>query len=398
MPSNNLIPRNCSHFFSSSFCFCIVEFDRRLIRAKSTSTVIGQPNRNVSVTNSPQRKRVEMHDTSNGSAKMTTTEMANGETNELRKPRTPIPSTAHEPNVAQQLIKNIQNVLSSPRQLREKIAVSLPTAETVKEIKRTASPIETTPTPKPTPTPTSAPNAETKIKTEETLLPVKQPTASVVVNEQVQNGEKVRLVFASNHYSGYVRSAASDAEFFDLLQRVAVSAQNAAKLTELPKRNEMVSAPFLGDYYRAIIVKAESIDLPIRVAFLDFGNIDAVKFDDLRALEDDLKNAKRFTFRIFFDGVDRETSNDEGLELLKQVELETKTSFSIYSSSNSPVIVKDSLVKLVNTKTKECLNDKLTPTKASKSSPAEPESPTPKTPPATVSPISPSKKVCQHRM
>lgn len=363
----------------------LFSFNRRLIRAKSTSTIIGQASRIVSATNSPQRKRVEMQDTTDGAAKSTALEIE-AEPKELRKPRASLANAENEVKIAQQPVKDAHPVLTPPRKLHETVTASAAITES---------------SPKPSAVTTNGTSPESSAATS-TLKPMisksnakaEVTATSIIVNDDVKNGAKVKLVYANNHYSAYVRSAALDVEYADLLQRVVESAATARKLTELPKRNDMVSAPFLGDYYRAIVVKAESTDQPIRVAFLDFGNIDAVMFDDLRELPDDLKNAKRFTFRIFFDGVDRETPNKEGFTLLKHIENEVKTTFTIHSSSNSPLIVKDSMVKLVNAKTKEILNDKLAPAMtaaAIETPPAEPK-PTSKSPPAVLPPT-PIKKV-----
>lgn len=361
-------------------------FYRRLIRAKSTCTIIGQFSRNVSATNSPPRKRVEMQDTSLGCAEVTATKTG-AESKELCESRAPIVTAGNETKVAHQPVKDAQNVLSPPRKPHEKATVASTIADTIKE-----SSIKATNGMSPEPCvaiakaeSTASPARVTEIRSDANVVspPVPRPAASVTRNDEFKNGSKVRLVYAGNHYSAYIRSSASDVEYSNILGRVAEAAVNASKLTELPKRNDMVSAPFLGDYYRAVIVKAESMEQPIRVAFLDFGNVDTVTFDDLRELDDDLKNAKRFTFRIFFDGVDRETPNPAGLALLKQVENEVKTSFTMHCSSNSPLIGRDSLVKLINTETMECLNDKLASTAAT----AKPASePTPKTQPPVVPP------------
>lgn len=182
------------------------------------------------------------------------------------------------------------------------------------------------------------------------------------VSDGLQSGAEVELVYASNHYSAYVRSTDSDGEYYDLLDRVFDSSAHANKSNELPMRGDIVAAPFCGEYYRAVVLEAESREQPIHVVFLDYGNVDAVKFEDLRDMENDLKKAKRFTFRILFDGVDREKPNQETLELLKS---EEGTLFTIHCSPDSPTVVENSIVRLINAKTKECLNDKLVSTQAS---------------------------------
>lgn len=357
--------------------FSFFNFYRRLIRAKSTCTVIGQSRRNVSATNSPSRKRVEMQDTSIGSPEMTATKIG-AESKELCEPRAPIVSAGNETKVSHQPIKDEQNVLSPPRKPYEKATVASTIADTIKESSAKAM-NGMSPEPAVAMAKTVPPAPVTEIKNKANVLspPVAKPAATLTRNDELKNGSKVRLVYAGNHYSAYVRSTASDAEYTSILGRVAEAAVNASKLTELPARNDMVSAPFLGDYYRAIVVRVESKEQPIRVAFLDFGNVDTVKFDDLRALDDDLKNAKCFTFRILFDGIDRETPNPDGLALLKQVENEPKTSFTMHCGSNSPAIARDSLVKLINTKTMECLNDKLASTAAKPAAEPTQKSPTP---------------------
>lgn len=335
-----------------------------------------------------------MQDTSIGCAEVTVTK-TDAEPNELCKPLAP---TASEPKIAHQPVKDTQNVLSPPRKLHERAPVASTIADTIKESSTKAmnglSPEPSIAIAKAESN--ASPAQFTEIKTEANTVssPVAKSAASVARHDELKNGSKVRLVYASNHYSAYIRSSASDSEYSSILARVAETAAKAGKLTKLPQRNDMVSAPFLGDYYRAIVVKAESTEQPIRVAFLDFGNVDTVQFDDLRELDDDLKNAKRFTFRVFFDGVDRETPNPEGLALLKQVENEVKTSFTMHCGSNTPLIVKDSLVKLINTKTMECLNDKLTSTAATAKPPTEPTSILKSSPP--VLPPTPPKKVGSH--
>lgn len=323
--------------------------------------------RNVSVTNSPQRKRVETQGTPNGVVKLTADE-TDAEPKELRKPRAPtVMSAENDVKVAQQPLKG----LTPPRKLHDNENTEKPTPVATNGTK-SVSPVAAS---------ASKPIDDIKLKEDATK-------AVVVACDELKNGTKVKLVYASNHWSAYIRSAASDTEYAELLQRVVESAATAAKLTALPKRNDMVSAPFLGDHYRAIVVKAEAIDQPIRVAFLDFGNIDVVKFDELRELDANLK-AKRFTFRIFLDGVDRETPNQDGFALLKQIENEPKT-FTVHSSSNESVIVRDSLVKLVDAKTKECLNDKLAPALKPAETPLTtlPEEPAA---PAVVAPTPPKK-------
>lgn len=177
----------------------------------------------------------------------------------------------------------------------------------------------------------------------------------------LENGAKVKLVHADDHYSAYIRSTAVDAEYYDILSRVISSIEHANKLNELPLRGDLVAAPYDGYYNRAIVLGAKSKELPVRVAFLDHGNVTDVRFDDLRVLPDDLKNAKRFIFRVYFDGVYRKAVNKAGLQLLKKLETDVQTLFTVHCSSNNSTIARKSIVKLVDVETNECLNDKLVP-------------------------------------
>lgn len=190
-------------------------------------------------------------------------------------------------------------------------------------------------------------------------------SAPVATNATLRNGEQVTVVNAGKKIdsvsSAYVRSVASDVDYFDVVNRVTASSVNARYLSEVPKKNDIVAVPHRGVHCRAFVLKAESTKRPILVKLLDYGINITVNFSEIKKLSVALQNAKRFVVLISFDEVHHGTNNKKGFELLQRLAIDRDTTFTIHSSSNKRIICKKSKVKLINTETLECLNAKLEP-------------------------------------
>lgn len=137
------------------------------------------------------------------------------------------------------------------------------------------------------------------------------------VDSIIQNGDRVFLTEAATHFAVYIRSERTAEEYSKLVNEVSIAAthKSAPKLTEYPNKNDIVAAPFEGQYYRAMVVNVNEDKGEVKVGFVDYGNTAVVPFKTLRDIPKDLKEHRRLTIRVHLKGLDSELSANESNEL-----------------------------------------------------------------------------------
>lgn len=182
----------------------------------------------------------------------------------------------------------------------------------------------------------------------------KAPKAAEPDVIELPNGSLVYNCYTTNHYSLFIRPAdkVSNKEYLQILKDTNTSASKANNLTDLPARNDVVAAFFEDGFYRATVIRAEAIDRPIRVGFMDYGNTAEVAFDQIRELPETLKNAKKLAIKCFLAGVDKEKENPA---LLRKLQATENGGELIAQTPDGSAIVKGSFISLVDPETKESL-------------------------------------------
>lgn len=199
--------------------------------------------------------------------------------------------------------------------------------------------------------PMSQPAVTSPITANKTVVDTQKKPLAI---EEIKNHSKVYITYVCNQSSVYVRLIDSNNEYINFLKSVDDSANTSANLSEFPNRENIVLAPFEGNYYRALVISANNSDA-IRLAFLDFGNVESIPFNKLKELSADLKFKKRFAVKLTLDSVSSDTKYSDGIKVLKALE-----------GNLTPILVKcdgtvskDSKVTLIDLSTKENVNQKI---------------------------------------
>lgn len=127
----------------------------------------------------------------------------------------------------------------------------------------------------------------------------------------------VKITHVINHRLLFVRpgTVTDDIAFTKFINEIIRSAKVSPNYKSLPEIGELVLAHFSDFYQRALVLK----HLPnekVVVAFIDFGNIEVVNFNELKKMSDKLKQIKRFATKIMLKNVDDGFMDEQAIEYL----------------------------------------------------------------------------------
>lgn len=155
-------------------------------------------------------------------------------------------------------------------------------------------------------------------------------------SEPINPNDKVVISSVSDIHTVFVRPKQAKESFQNINAEGVSEAASGKKLTALPERNDMVLAPYENHYYRAIVMKAKSKVQPIEVAFIDFGNADEVKFDDLKEISDRLAAHKKVITKITLKPIPEQLKAAEVLSFLDKAVV-NEIEFTIQFDSETPI-------------------------------------------------------------
>ncbi|XP_011190272.1 protein vreteno [Zeugodacus cucurbitae] len=177
---------------------------------------------------------------------------------------------------------------------------------------------------------------------------VEKATTEKVQSKRIpRSGNLVALTAISKTNIVFIRSKADkdDLNFFKLVNDVQNAAKHLKKLSKTPICGQIVITDFEGQYNRAMILNSDN-ERHIKLVYVDYGNLDARKLEDLYEAPEQLINIQRFVEPVilkdvpdmymteeirkfmysYLDGIDLVLKYDENSDLLSdqgvyQVEL-----------------------------------------------------------------------------
>lgn len=157
-------------------------------------------------------------------------------------------------------------------------------------------------------------NLKTMMAARAATKPVEQPKPKIPDPMPIAAKSKVVISYVDND-SVYVRPANVNAQVVaDSLKY----AKKANRLSALPSRSDLVLAPFDGGYYRAVVIKADTME-EIHVAFIDFGNKEKIKLDELKEMSHELAAPKRLVTKISMKPLPEKLEKQKVLKLMKKL-------------------------------------------------------------------------------
>lgn len=131
-----------------------------------------------------------------------------------------------------------------------------------------------------------------------------------------KSNTEVKLVCFVDFRTVYVRpsNACDEMEFIRLLNDVAKAAKTSPKM-KTPKCGHLALAPFEMSYHRVLILKLLNEHESI-VAFIDYGNVEAVDIANLKIMPSELKRKPRMVTKFILKNVPNTMCNDRTMTIL----------------------------------------------------------------------------------
>lgn len=125
------------------------------------------------------------------------------------------------------------------------------------------------------------------------------------------NKSKVFLTYVSNSKIIYVRSAerSESRAYINLLRSIGDYIDHAVPLIEVPAQGAIIAAIFEGIFYRCRVIYVSVHSDDILVDFIDFGNVEKIKFADARYLPQEFQTIKPTVTMITLKGLTDQNSN-----------------------------------------------------------------------------------------
>lgn len=168
----------------------------------------------------------------------------------------------------------------------------------------------------------------------------------------VKNRSRVVMTYSKDYKFAFIRPVDRSEDFLKFTMKVIKLAKDANYAKELPERDDLILAPFEGNYYRAIVLRNDETENILKVAFLDFGNIENISRDKIKIVNDDILLAPRFSKRVVLKDITVDQKNkkiDNFMEQLANDEVELVIKFDD----------DEALVELFDAATKESINGKI---------------------------------------
>lgn len=152
-------------------------------------------------------------------------------------------------------------------------------------------------------------------------------------SEKIRDDSLITITHICDHRSLFVRpsSVKCDAFYANISVDLNVQGCNTKPLVELPKCGSIVLAHIGNEFHRVVILKAKSKNCPIKVFYLDWGNICEVSLSQLYHIRFRLRHTKTVLRKVNLYGVSADNPNDYQYQFLS----------SIYESKK-PLILRNS--------------------------------------------------------
>lgn len=189
-------------------------------------------------------------------------------------------------------------------------------------------------------------------------------TSSLPPSQRIPNDSEVFITYVKTHQKVYIRSLATDDAYRTLMHDVAEAASTAPKLCSFPiPKKDNVLAPYDDIYYRGFVLECNTAARTVRVAFIDFGNIEDVPFDGLKQLPEELCQRPRLVLLAQLKNV--RDNIKEGEAEMMQIHLENISEFSeepahvLKVRGEGANIEHNQTVELFDLHTNQSISDKL---------------------------------------
>lgn len=172
----------------------------------------------------------------------------------------------------------------------------------------------------------------------------------------IRNNSRVIMTYTRDCKSAFIRPANQSEDFLKFTLKLVKLAKEANYAEELPKRDDLVLAPFEGNYYRAIVLLSEEADNMVKVAFLDFGNVADISRDKIKIVNDDILLKPRFSKRVLLQGIKVGQKNQEIENFMQHL---VNEEVELIIKFDDDTLKTGTLVELIDAATKESINGKI---------------------------------------
>lgn len=175
----------------------------------------------------------------------------------------------------------------------------------------------------------------------------------------IANNSEIHITHVRNNKSIYIRDAATNDEYSQLLRDIDMASKTSSSLTTYPLKNDMVMAPFDGIYYRAVTISSDKIAGTVKVGFLDFGNSEEVLLTRLKELPEKLQNHRRLVFWVNLKDIDDDIEESDAVTMKKYLEEFMVHGKSVRVKSDKAEINQRDEVELFDMITNDSISDAL---------------------------------------
>lgn len=186
---------------------------------------------------------------------------------------------------------------------------------------------------------------------------------SLPIAQRIPNNSEVFITYVRSHQKVYIRSVATDDAYKTLLNDVFEAALTAPNLQSFPRaKTDTVLAPFDDIYYRGFVLECNEITRIVRVAFIDFGNIEDVPFDKLKVLPEELCQRPRLPLITNLKNVrDNLKPGEEKImqNYLESISETNEAAHVLKVRGEGAYIEKNDTVELIDLHTDQLISDKL---------------------------------------
>ncbi|XP_017479308.1 PREDICTED: protein vreteno isoform X1 [Rhagoletis zephyria] len=148
-------------------------------------------------------------------------------------------------------------------------------------------------------------SANTSASSEANLLPKNDQKQSESRSAEIpRSGSLITLTSISKTNIVFIRSKADEENynFFKLINEVQSDAKNMKKLSKLPSCGQIVIVDFEGQFNRAMVLNSDD-EQRVKLIYIDYGNLDARKFEELYEAPRQFVDIQRFAVPVILKDV-----------------------------------------------------------------------------------------------